>query len=660
MPAFSIAQNPAIKFGKVTEEELLMKICPMDTSAGAMVLADYGSSYFNYDQVKERFQVKFERHIRIKIFKKSGYDVADDVIPYYRENSLKEEISSLKGFTYNMEKGKIVKTKLEKEGIFDEVVNDNWTLKKITLPNIKEGSVIEYTYTVNSSFLYNLREWEFQRDIPVQWSEYAVKIPEFFDYKVVSQGYEPFLVNEKKQGRDYITFTSKERNEGGPTTFSNDKIDFMTTDYKWATSNVPAISEEPYMTTIDDYVTKIEFELASIQYPRSIRKDYSRNWESITEELLTHEKFGKQLDKGGFLKNEIIKIVASANTSEEKASAVYNYVKSNIKWNGSNRMFTSQNLKKTFEEKSGNSADINLLLILMLREAGLDAEPLILSTRDHGRANMHWPTITKFNYVIAHVVLDDKTTFVLDATDPFLPSNILPYKCLNGEGKVISKKRMNTVKVGGKEKQSQFYVANYDVDALGVLKGTIQYSRGSLLASDGRKMIFNKGKDKYIEDFIATNDDWEIEDFQIQNLEAVNEILKEEYKFNSKEFSGNDNSILYFNPLLIAATTENPFKLDSRKFPVDFACPMDETIIVKVKLPEGYKIDEKPESLILTLPDNTAKFTFSVTDDAGSLQITSRLSITSRFFVQENYLQLREFFNHVVAKHTQQVVLKKI
>ncbi|MDQ3536809.1 MAG: DUF3857 domain-containing protein, partial [Bacteroidota bacterium] len=139
------AQGPVLKFGNVSEAELLMKSCAIDTSAGAVVLGDFGTSSFQYDHVKERFMINFERHVRIKILKKSGYNAANDAIPFYRHNSTRVEVINLKGYTYNMEGGKIIKSKLEKDGIFEEVVNDNWTLKKITLPNIKEGSVIEYT-----------------------------------------------------------------------------------------------------------------------------------------------------------------------------------------------------------------------------------------------------------------------------------------------------------------------------------------------------------------------------------------------------------------------------------------------------------------------------------------------------------------------------------
>lgn len=655
------SQNQSMKFGKISEEELKNTTCPLDSSAGAMIIGDYGTSTFSYDQSKERFQVNFERHVRIKILNKNGYDEANEGIPYYHENSLREEVYNLKGFTYNLEGGKIIKTKLEKEGIFEESINDNWTLKRVTMPNVKEGSVIELSYTIKSYFLYNLREWEFQKNIPVLWSEYSVQIPEYFDYKLASQGYESFVLNERKQGNGYIIFHAKSRSEGNVTqsNYSSQKIDYKTTNYKWATQNVPAIKEEPFMTTIDDYVTKIEFELASVQMPHSIRKDFSRNWESITAELLKHENFGLLPEKNSFIKKEVQRITSSLSSPDEKILVIHNYVKKMMKWNGSNRLFGSQSLKKSFDDKTGNSADINFLLIAMLREAGISADPLILSTRDHGRANMLWPTLNKFNYVVAYVSVDDKS-IVLDATDIFLPPNFLPYKCLNGQGRIISKDISKTIDLGSHEKMAQMFSATVDVEPSGLLLGKVQNTKGGIRAFEKRKSITSTGLEKYIEEYNANFEDWDIENLKVSNLESIDENLWEEFDFKSKDYTSSTSGIIYLNPLMNVGIAENPFKLAERKFPVDFACPIDESIIIKINLPEGYKIDEIPENALITLPDNTGKFYFTIAQLGNTLQVTSRISINSRYFMAENYFYLREFYNQIVKKHSQQIVLKKI
>ena len=185
------AEPPKVKFGKISQEELEMNYSSLDSSANAVVLADFGDTRIDYVS-NSGFQLVFTRHRRIKIFNSTGYDWADVMVPLYHDGGDRESISQIKGYTYNLEDGKVVKTKLKNEGKFTEEYDENHQIHKFTLPNVKEGSVIEYTYRITSDFIFNLQDWRFQSSIPTIWSEYKVEIPEYFFYKPLSQGYYPF------------------------------------------------------------------------------------------------------------------------------------------------------------------------------------------------------------------------------------------------------------------------------------------------------------------------------------------------------------------------------------------------------------------------------------------------------------------------------------
>src|SRR5688572_25223738 len=175
-------QKPPIKFGEVPEQALAMKSYPADSTAEAVVLADYGTSMISYS-VQTGFELIFERTRRIKVLTEAGKKWADFTIQLYRDNDNSEKVSGIKGVTVNLENGKAVETKLKNDAVFKEKYSKNLELVKATLPNVKVGSVIDITYRIRSDFLFNFQDWEFQTTIPTVLSEYRAAIPEYFTYE---------------------------------------------------------------------------------------------------------------------------------------------------------------------------------------------------------------------------------------------------------------------------------------------------------------------------------------------------------------------------------------------------------------------------------------------------------------------------------------------
>ena len=188
----------------------------------------------------------------IKILSKDGLDQANFSIPLYHSGGSDEKLSGLKAITYNLERGKVVETKLKTDAIFKEKYDANLDFMKVTLPNVKEGSVIEITYKIASDFVVNFQDWEFQSTIPTVWSEYRARIPEYYNYEKYMQGYVALSVNEQTREPNSITINSKERAEGaagGSTQFQSDKIDFQENRFRWVAKDIPAFKAEPFITT---------------------------------------------------------------------------------------------------------------------------------------------------------------------------------------------------------------------------------------------------------------------------------------------------------------------------------------------------------------------------------------------------------------------------
>mgnify|MGYP003579633790 CR=1 FL=1 len=657
----TIAQKSPIKFGEVSLEDLKMTRFEKDSSAAAVVLCDFGESSIDYTQ-NTGFALNFQRTTRIKILKKDGLEWADFEIPLYEDGASDETISGLKAVTYNLENGKIVESKAKSDGFFKEKFSDNVNLIKVALPNVKVGSVIEITYKINSDFLMNFWDWEFQETIPVVWSEYRASIPEFFNYDKYLQGYIPLDVVENKMMPSSISITTKERTGGGgwtasQTNFSTDKIEFNENRFRWVAKNVPAFKAEPFITTYKDYVSKLNFELAYIKYPNQPVEPVLGSWEEINKKYVESENFGKAVTGNGFLKKIVEEITSGMTSSEQKINAICNYVKQNVAWDQTSRKSVDGSLKKVVDEKKGSSAEINLLVASMLEKAEITARPVLISTRDHGFIRETVPVTSQFNYVICLTEVNGKQV-LLDATDKLLPIGILPERCLNGNGLVISKQGPTWIKLATPLRTKSYLTAELACGADGIIKGKVSLDRSGYSAHRSRKNYLSKAESDYIKDFIGSHS-WEISKSEFKNAKEIDQSFKETHELTINDHATASGDVIYLNPFITMQEVENPFKSEKREYPVDFGSPQEKMYLSKIVIPQGYTPDELPKPQIFVLPENSAKYVFNVVVMGEVINITSHLQINKSLFVQDEYPDLREFYARVVAKQAEQIVLKK-
>jgi len=658
-----IAQKKApIKFGDIPLEDLKMVSYAKDTSASAVILTDFGQSSLVYSQ-QEGFTILFERITRIKILRKDGLDWATFAIPLYKDGGVNEKLSGLKGVTYNLENNKIVETKLKNDAVFKEKVNENVDIMKLTLPGVKVGSIVEISYKVMSEFLFHFQDWEFQSTIPTRWSEYRAAIPEYYHYDKYTQGYVPLAIVEDEVASNSITLTSSERSGGRgfntvTTQFNTDRIDFKEDRHRWVAQDVPAFKPEPFITTPKDYILKINFELAYKKFPGQPIEPVIGSWQDLNKQFSESESFGKEITGNGFLKKTVEEITAGVSTPEQKISAINSYVARNIEWNGNSFKFSSGSLKKVLEEKKGSSADINLVLGSMLEKAGFKVSPVLLSTRDHGFVRENVPISSQFNYVVCLVRLNDKL-ILLDATDKFLPTGTLPERCLNGNGFIVSPDgSFGWVPLKSPSKSRRYYNVDLALNDAGELRGKVNIDQSGYYAQSGRKKFLAKGEEEYVKD-ITDNHAWAVEKKEFKNAKEVAEGFKETYDVVIKDHVVATDGIIYINPFIAQQEKENPFKLEKREYPVDYGSPLEKMYLCKFTIPDGYVVDELPKSLVLKLPDNSARYVYNLVQTGNAISLTSNLQINNSLFSQDEYPHLREFYTQLVAKQAEQIVLKK-
>ncbi len=617
-----LGQAPPLKWGKVNKEEWQLQEVSFDPEASAVVLYDYGVARF----LRTRLSITYHR--RIKILKPDALDLADVSLNYYSKDRV-QSISALKAQTLNMEGGKIQKHALAGNEFYDQKHSEEWSSVKFTFPAVSAGSIIEYSYTLNSENVVFLREWEFQHDYPILHSEFRAAIPEYLDYKVFFQGSR--LIS--KYG-------------GSPSS-------------RWVLENIASLKPEPYITTLDDYNERLRFQLVGyyIHNPAVSGPEYKSiltSWKSLSEELWAHTYFGSQIKKRGVAKEILDKLRVSGKKDLEELKTIYQWVAQNINWNDDHQFIADRDMKEVYQSRKGTSAEINLLLIMLLTQAGFKVHPLLLSTRSHGQISKNIPLLSQFNQVIASVELENgEPALLLDATDPLRPYNLVAHADLNGHGLLlIEKEEPQWVDIKPPLSTRSILIA-LDLRSHGKVLATIQGSFHGYYGVRARAKIQQEKPVLDLDPQIT-----ELPKFHFQDLQQAEKPLTVTSDTLNFEIS-HAGDLLYMKPLLLDLYGENPFKTPNRVYPIDFGSPFKEAFTIILHIPQEYSFEEIPESIAVKLPRDYGKFQYQAETHDDQLRLSILLHISRPVIGYGMYDQLRQFYDILVSKLNSQVVLRR-
>ncbi len=645
------------KFGKVDVEEFNTTVKGPDSAAAAIKLFDVGKGQFEISRRNGQFVYVFTRHVRYKVVNKSAYDLADIDINLYNSSSSgsREDLLSIKAATYNLVNGKVEVSKMTSDAKFTNRVDKNHVLRKFTLPNVKEGSIIEYTYNTQSDFIFALDDWYFQGHYPSKYTGLSFSVPEYFKYKVSTYGYldlhspKPMSVNQAFN----IPATSESRAE---------ILNVNVTRSIYYATDVPAIKTESFITTLDDYVSKMTFELTATNYPGSGYKDFGSTWPKLINELSEEETFGKFIKRNNVPKGYLASILKEEKDSLKVLHLIYDHVKKGIKWNGKNNFYTSETSPgAVLTKKAGNSADVNLTLLALLKNAGIKAYPVLLSTRSNGY-HPGYPMISKFNNVIVEADLSGKQV-LLDATDEDNIEGVISFHNLSHEGLKVD--------VSGNE------AAWTSLDPLNMSRSTITYVlsltpdnqfKGNLYQSSNNYEGINRrgsyksaaSEAEFLKNYKAKKPGLDIVSYKADNLNVPETDLIESLEVTIDDQVESAGDMLYFSPLFYERTKENPFTLEERKFPVDFGYPFEENFRLTLAYPTNYKLDKLPKNEAFGLPEDGGTFSILYTAEENKIAIRSRIQIKRSVYSAEEYHALKELFKNIVRKQAEQIVFKKI
>ncbi|MBU8891516.1 MAG: DUF3857 domain-containing protein [Bacteroidales bacterium] len=641
--AILLAQNLPKKFGNITAAEIKMTEYVNDKSAEAVVLFDAGKSHF---VLNNSFEVLFEKTKRIKILSEAGLEWAEVEIPYYHEGGAFETIYDLEAYTYNFVNGKITKTKLNTKNCYDEKINRYWMVKKFAFPNVKEGSILEYRYKIKSQYVSQMRDWEFQSQIPVLRSEYEVRMIPFCNYTWLLQGANKFDMQKSYEDRSRKRYFGPPDGRGG--NIYHDMV------YIFGMKNIPAFKDEEYITSKNDYIIKLDFQLSNLYYLSGAKIDYLTTWPDLIEELSKKDDFGKYLKKSTKLAPKLIDLDAIENkTSEEKFEFILNYVKANYNWDQKNARYTNKSVGDFIKDKHGNSAEINLFTVGLLNAGGVKAFPIWSSTRSHGKIRYNYPYRHFFNYVLIGAQINGEI-ILSDATEVLCLNNRIPTRCINDRGLPV------TTEIEGwtglqcdftSEIETNLFINLIDSDIhVKVEKSATEYSAYSFRKSygdDKEGILESLGEKGY-----SVSDSSLI----VENQYDVKKPYVLKYHVNN--IAENINNKVYISPFLNEPFSDNPLKQKTRTYPIDMTYPKKRVYNSNIKIPNGYQVDYLPEDYIIK--NDLFELTYKVNKSDIDVNISFVYNFKKSVYSSRDYSKIKFYFNEIVKKGNEKIVLLKI
>jgi hypothetical protein len=657
-------------FGKVSKNELAEQYNPNDSTADATILYKKERIYFTFAENVGFTQIR-EVQMRIKIYNKEGFEWANKKVYLYNGNEgYKESLKNLKGYTFNLDNGKIKREKMSSSATFKEEVSETTVAESFTLPNINEGSVVEYRYEIVSESPF-IDDLYLQYQIPVKALEIIVETPQYYSYKKVFNPRAYFTPNFiESQKAKTLTTTSKVKSARvssdspfSTTIGSGYQRQKSTTDYvdnilKINEANIEALKAESFSGSINNYRAKLSMELNALLNTMGIEtRSFASNWEKVSKTIYESSSFGDQLNRRGFFKKDLEPLLAGIEDDFQKAGAIENLVKAKVKWNGIYGKYAQKGIREAYKEGSGNVADINLLVVAMMRSANLDAFPVLVSTSNNGIPL--FPTIDGFNYVIAMVKKGD-SYMLFDATDPYSFNNVLPRRVLNWKGRAIYDKDVSEwVDLIPKERSLEAVMMNVKIDEDLSISGNVKKQLTDYLAMNYRKSAADISENDHIKKITSGKGDLQVSDLQFENAENLLEPVKLSYSYELKDGLDQVGDQIYFNPLLFLGTQENPFKLDERRYPIDFIYPAQERYTINILLPDGYSVESLPKTEAFAFRDSDYKFVYRIRENGKYIQLSMNFEINSSIVRPTDYKQFKQFFSKIVEKQQEQVVLSK-
>ncbi|MEO6549597.1 MAG: DUF3857 domain-containing protein [Ferruginibacter sp.] len=644
-----MAQSEVPAFGRLSISDMEMKDCTFDPGANAVKLIDQGNiSFTRKPDEPALFTPMFQRRVRIKILTEAGLSYANTVIPFYSGNN-EEKILKVDACLFNYQEDKKVrKTIVRSTSIYRKQVNKQSSELIILFPEAKVGSVIEYQYLLQSRLNADVGDWYFQNSLPTKFSELKIFIPAAFQIAIQPLTADSLEISEKEKSVQLIS--------------KGNLINTPGIEKQFIMRNLPGIRTEPFMNSAKDYLQRLSIRLGEIDYGNGNTVNAISDWRQVVKALSSDPDFGRQSTVSITDAANIIESAKLQPSPETRMAFIYDFVRKNFYWDGRQSIYSFDGVKNVFKKKTGSSGDINWLLLSLLRMAGIDAQPILFSTRANGLVNDLLPSTNQFNTVMALVEkekpnADGEPYFILNATEKYAPYWLTPLTVINTKGFVPDGEEGRWI--NATQTQHKYKVATAvqaQVDTNGIIQGTVLITN---MGYARKQRIDNwiENKDKFKDHYLTGTNKAILEGPKFEHLDADSLPLEEKYNFSL--LSGNTGGNIFFYTNLFSGLSKNGFTSTQRHTDIDFGYQQEYLLFGNYTIPAGYEFEGLPHNVSLILPDTSIVFKRFITAENNSMNVKISVSFNRSYYTAAEYPEFAAFYKILIENLNEPVVIKK-
>ncbi len=625
------AQKKLPDFGKVDMADMQLKSCHFEKDADAMKLFDVQEVEF--ELAPYLMKLTTERRVRVKIFNEKGYKYASIRIPYYSKKR-STKIKDLEGVVYNLDAaGNIVSQKLEKKDFFKEKAQDNIGIINFTFPNLKPGSIIEFRYRKIEKDIYQIDPWIAQDEMPTAYASNVIITP----------------TDSRTRTKIYGADTIEERSE------RLSKGSFHRTKRTYYRENIPSFRSEPFMSSAKDNLLKVIFLHIPIGsfFLDIITSSADGMWRMAGTSLMNATNFGGQIKKNIPGTERLIDSAKKINPVADRIKFLYDTVKKRAPENAEQTMHAGS-LEEAWNDKTGNTAEINLILLNLLQKSGVKAWPFLISTRDNGKIDTKFPSGGQLNGVDV-LATDSNKVYILDASLKFQSPYTPPLNILNRQGYLLGDSLQWVIV----DDERSLLKQNLNLQAQLNADGTVSGDAYSWYYDYAKSFIRDTTEKDDEEDKFLDKKPVGLKIISIQQQDAEDDTKPLLQKISFTYEPQQTGDFYFINPQLFSGKRENPFTSDIRNTDIDLGCNQEFNSRFHLNIPPEFQVENLPSSIIVRAPDSSFYFKRNVVADSNTVFIMQNFEIKRSLFYREQYEGIREFFKKVYALMAEEIVLKK-
>ncbi|PAU93423.1 hypothetical protein CK503_11865 [Aliifodinibius salipaludis] len=622
------AQNmPDAEFGSIPDSLFQMQ-APEDDIPYRITNKELNVSFQEAD---ESILAVLEHHIRIKVFDDSVQEASVVAIPYYFENDM-ERVTSLEAYTYLPSGGRVA---LSEEDIRTININSRYNVKEFVMPAVEDGAVIEYRYTIERRYIEELPDFYLSHKVPTDNAKLTITYPKYLRYQSYTENFDGRITHD-------VVYTDT---SSVPKVFTIPQPQPVVTE-RWMARDIPPVKEEAYITTLDDYRGKIKFLLSEFGVPR---QQLENNWEVVVARIRDKTDPWESINENNEAEAVGDSIAGSLDGVPESQvqDSIYHYLNERVNFSGQHTAFSQTSGEEVLTGEPSNQAAINQTLVAMLKGAGIEANPVLISTRQSGKINMDFPSFYQFNGLMVRSEIDGQS-YLMDAGFSYSQPGLIPVDTYGSRGLVLGEDEYEWIDINPDKSLFDIQIQiDGQLDRNGTLRGTVEAVQQGYPAQIIRQQKADGNSDSEI--FRQTLFDgypqMSAKDVVVKNAEKYGEPIEFTGEFEIENYATSFTDGLKFSPMVVGYRNENPFSGPDRNLPITLDAPEKLDLSYSIKLPQGYRVAVNAGR---TIRFSGAEFIERYDNTTGQLDYRYQINIDQRNFSADYFPSLYKLYNRWV------------